>query len=382
MSAKSGRYGQFGGRFVAEVLWGHFERVQQTFTDAHADAAFREERDRWMARIGHPTPLVFLDRLSAAGGGAQIWVKRDDLLDGQSYCATSAVGQALLAKYGGYRSVFCETATGDFGVALASAARALGLDSTVFIGRADFDAEPHNARILKKLGTHLHVVDTTHRGRGAAWARAMRFWAEHPDCMYAASALAAPSPYPQILDSFNALIGAELRVQLQRKGVEPDFLIAPVGSGAYAAGLFSSYIQDVEISLGGVLSDDGDKPLIKASKGVMYGCKTSVLQDSEGLPLYRESRAGGLSQNALGPQHAAWKERGRVSYEHVSIAAATDASKLILAEAGILISLEAGHALAHALSIAPSLAPQKVIVVGLPGSGIRDLMRPGQVEDH
>lgn len=380
--ASSGRYGQFGGRYVAEVLWGHFNQVEQAFAHAQADHAFREERDRWMARIGRPTPLVFLERLTSHYGGAQIWVKRDDLLDGQSYCATSAVSQALLAKHGGYKGVFCETATGDFGVALASAATALGLESAVFMGRADFDAEPHNARILKKLGTQLQVVDTTHRGRSAAWARAMRYWAEHPQSMYAASALASPSPYPKILESFNGLIGAELRVQLERKGLDLNYLIAPVGSGTYAAGLFSFAIKNEQIHLVGLQANDGEKPCVKASKGVMYGTKTSVLQDSEGLPLYRESRAGGLAQNAVGPQHAAWKERDRVTYKQIGIAAATDACKVILAEAGILVSLEAGHAVAHALSLAPSLDPKDVIVVGIPSSGIRDLSRPGQAEEH
>lgn len=373
MTLHGDRFGNFGGRFVAEILWGAFERVDAAFKQFSVDAEFRADRDRWMARIGRPTPLVHLRQLSRQIGGATIWLKRDDLLQGDSYCMTSAVGQVLLAKRAGYSGVSCETVTGEFGVALASVARAQGLDVRVFMGRADYNDEPTTVALLGRLGVKPEIVDTQHRGRSAAWASAMRFWSEHPDTMYCASAAANPAPYPQILDFFNQLSGAELKAQLQRASIVPSYIVASVGSGAYAAGLFTPFIDELDTQLVGVQSADND--FGQGSTGVMFGTKSFVLQDAEGLPVYRDSAAGGLCHNAIGPQHATWADRTQVMYTRVGIERALQAVESLADAEGILINWESGHALAYTLDIARTLEPTDHIVVGVSGSGYRDILR-------
>lgn len=360
----------FGGRFVAEVIWGRFERVAEVYAGASADSEFRALRDRWMSRVGRPTALVPLERISGKVGGANIWAKRDDLGGGSGYTALSAAGQALLAAWGGYRGVFCESVTGDFAVALCSAANALGLTCDVVMGRADLDEEPLNAHLLREMGARVHAVDTWQRGRFAAWSRAMRFWAEHDDLMYCASALAAPAPFPSIVEQFNAVIGAELSVQADRKGVRPDYIVAPVGSGAYAMGLFSAYLQG-EVQLVGVQAFDPRIPGVLGTPGIMYGAKTSVLQDAEGLPLYRESAAGGLAHNAVGPQLASAVERGRVMLTSVAEELALEAAASLLHHEGVAVALEAAHAVAYALQVAKTLDEGAHVVVGLTGNATR-----------
>lgn len=370
-------FGPFGGRFVAEVIWEHFERVQTVFSNLSADGSFRAEHQLWMARIGRPSPVVRLDRLSQVTGGASIWVKRDDQGQGNAYCAHAAFGQALIGREAGYSGVFCETVTGDFGVALASAANALNLQCTVFVGRADFDEEPYTMALIKRLGADVRVVDTFHRGRGASWSRAMRFWAERPNDMYCASSLATPSPYPQILDHFNGIMGAELAVQLERRGIRPDYVVAPVGSGAYASGLFSALLSLEDTQLVGVQGvGEGDtKITLHGSKGVMFGTKTSVLQDAEGLPIWRETCAGGLAHNAIGPQIASLVERGRMMLTGVADDAAEDAAVQMLRLEGIAIGLEAAHAIAYSTRLARTLAEHENVVVGITGGGIREQAR-------
>lgn len=370
-------FGPYGGRFVAEVIWEHFERVQTVFGALCKDAEFRAERERWMARIGRPTPLVRLERLSQAVGGASIWVKRDDQGQGSVYCTHAAVGQALLAREAGYDGVFCETITGDFGVALASAANALDLKCTVFVGRADYDEEAYTMAFMKRLGADVRVVDTFHRGRSASWSRAMRHWAERSNEMYCASSLASPSPYPQILDHFNAIIGAELVVQLERRGIRPGYVVAPVGSGAYASGLFSALVETEDCQLVGVqgVGQGESKMTVHGSKGVMYGTKTSVLQDAEGLPFWRETCAGGLAHNAIGPQIASLLERGRMMLTGIADDAAEDAALQMLKLEGISVGLESAHAMAYASRLARTLGDEENVVVGITGNGVREHAR-------
>jgi tryptophan synthase beta chain len=378
-----GRFGAFGGRYVAEALWSPLEELASAFDDAVADESFVESTERWLDhRIGRPTPISHLQTLSDRLGGAQIWVKREDLCQGGSFCINAAVFQGLLAKRLGRQCLVGETATGDFGVALASIGAALGLRARVYMGRVDHQAEPLNVRRMEELGAQIELVDAVNRGRKRACAEALRYWATHSDsALYCTSSLAMPDPFPRMLAYSLSVIGAEARVQVQRRQCKPEYVIAPVGSGAFAAGLFSEFIDDDSVQLVGVQGGgDGQgvrhaASLIQGRPGVFLGTKTYVMQDDEGQILTAHTAAGGLSMPHVGPQHASWAEQGRVHYVTVSDDDAYAAARSMVESEGLLVSLETAHGLAYALKLARTLRSDAHLLVGISSTGIRDLER-------
>lgn len=377
------RFGSFGGRYVAEALWTPLERVAEAFEQAASDEGFLDEFDSSLdRRLGRPTPLTCLARISEHVGGGTLWLKREDLCVGQNFTPNLAIAYALLARRMGCHALVGESATGEFGVALGAIGNALGMKVRVYMGREDQDAEPANIEMMRALGVKIITVDALLRGRKLACSEALRYWATHSDThFYCPGSLAAPDPYPRISAFFLSVIGAETRAQVRRQGWQPDYIIAPVGSGGFAAGLFSEFILEDQTQLVGVqgagegLDGRHAASLVAGRPGVFQGTKSYLLQDPDGQVLTPASAAAGLSMPNVGPQHARWAEQGRVLYVAVQDAEAFHALDQILEREGLLVSLEAGHALAYALKLLPTLDADQRVVVGISGGGYRDLAR-------
>ncbi|MFP4598478.1 MAG: pyridoxal-phosphate dependent enzyme [Persicimonas sp.] len=390
MSGKphSGRFGRFGGRYVSEALWTPLQAIAEGFEEASSDHAFMGEFESLLDhRLGRPTPLTLLSNLSDKTGGGKMWIKREDLCQGGNFTANLAAACALLARRMGRQWLVGETATGEFGVTLASLGNAFGLKTRIFMGREDRESEPLMVRRMEELGVELETVDSNLRGRKAASSEALRYWATHSaEAFYCSSSLAAPDPFPRMIEFFLSVIGAETRVQVDRRGQSPEYVIAPVGSGGFAAGLFSEFISDERVQLAGVqgagegLTGRHSASVVAGRPGVFQGTYSFLLQDDDGQVLSPTSVAGGLSVPNVGPQHAQWAEQGRVHYVAVTDGEAVDAVRRLLDTEGLLISLEAGHALAYALKLLPTLDEDQDVVVGISGGGMRDLERLGEIE--
>ena len=382
-SGNPSRFGRFGGRYVAEALWEPLQEVAATFEEAIGEEAFLEEYQRWLdQRVGRPTPLTPLDALSDEIGGGRLLVKREDLCHAGSFTINAAVAFGLIARRMGREWLVGETATGDYGVALASIGAAMGLRTRLFIGREDVEAEELNVRRIEELGAVIETVDTNVRGRKAACAEALQYWATHSESsLYCPSSLATPDPYPRMFAQFLSVIGAETSVQLERTGSEPEYVIAPIGSGSFGVGFLGEFIDNSSTQLVGVeAAGEGEKKKHAASlafgkPGVFEGTHSYVLQDQNGQILAPSSIAGGLSVANVGPQHAHWAETGAVHYVSATNQEAIDGVRRIARSEGLIASLEAGHAVAYALKLLPTLSPDEHVVVGITGRGTRDLDR-------
>ncbi len=377
---KPGRFGEFGGRFVAEVLWDPLQNVADAFDEAIGDEAFASRHQRLLdRRLGRPTPLTHLERLSAHHGGGQLLLKREDVGENGHFCAVSAFGQALLAARMGKGTLISETATGDFGVAIGAAAAALGLDATVFMGRDDHQAESRSVELMERLGVELRVVDSDVRGRKDAAIEALRHYsARIDDAFYAASSSAAPDPYPRMLAYFLASIGAEIKVQARRAGVSPTYVVVPVGSGSVATGVFGSFIEESETQLvgvhgGGQSRESVGSPLVHGRRGIFLGTHTFVLTDDVGQILEPETSAAGLAMPLVAPQLARWASEGDVLFTEVFDEQAHASVVRALELEGLLLNLETGHALAYAERLLPTLREDDVVVVVSTGRGDSEL---------
>ncbi len=374
-------FGVFGGRYVPEPLWEPLEELWRAWSEAVEDEEFVGLHKSWRrSRLGRPTPLTHLRALSKSLGGAQLWAKREDLVDGASFCVTSALSQALLAKRMGKGRIIGETATGDFGVALGTVGTAMGLEVVAFMGRAAMQQEPLNVTRMRRLGVEVVSVDGPGKGRSHAMAEALRQFAvssEHT--FYATSSLASPDPYPTIVARALSVIGDECRRQTMHRELDVEYVVAPVGSGSFAAGLFSAYLEEVGPQLVGVQSagESGASrhaaSLVHGRPGVHLGTRSLVLQDEEGQILAPHSAAWGLAMPVAGPQHARWLQRGDVHYVTIADAEADEARRELAQSEAIWASRESGYGLAYAIKLAPTLGPDEHIVVGISGAGVRDL---------
>jgi tryptophan synthase beta chain len=382
------RFGRFGGRYVAEALWEPLEEVGGVFEEVLADEEFVASFRRWLEqRVGRPTPVTELGALSDEIGGGRLLLKREDLCQTGSFTINMAVAYGLLARRMGREWLVGETATGDFGVALASIGAALGLRTRMFIGRDDLQAEQFNVRRIEQLGAVTEIVDTDNRGRKAAAAKALRFWATHSDsALYCPSTLAMPDPYPRMLQRFLSVIGRETHRQLRDRDVSPEYVVAPIGSGSLGAGMFTEFVDGSDARLVGVEAG-GERQskrhaasLIWGKPGVFRGTYSFLLQDQNGQILTPASIAGGLSVPNTGAQHAHWAETGEVHYVTANDHEAVDAVRRLARTEGILVALEAGHALAYALKLLPTLSADEHVVVAVSGRGSRDLDRLEQRE--
>ena len=384
-----GYFGEFGGRYVPETLVAPVEELERAYLAARDDAGFTAELDRLLRDyVGRPTPLYEATRLAEASGGGRIFLKREDLTHTGAHKINNALGQALLACRMGKRRIVAETGAGQHGVATATACALLGLECHVYMGAEDMDRQALNVFRMRLLGAEVCRVDGGSRTLKDAINDAMRDWVTNvTDTYYLLGSVLGPHPYPLMVREFQSVIGREAREQLlQQIGRLPHAIVACVGGGSNAIGIFDRFIADHEVRLIGV--EAGGEEIARGrhaarfaggSAGVLQGTRTFVLQDEDGNIELTHSISAGLDYAAVGPEHAWLRAVGRSEYAHVSDSAALDAFQTLARLEGILPALESAHAVAHAQTVARELGPSAIVLVNLSGRGDKDVQT---VEKH
>ena len=381
---QNGRFGRFGGKFVAETLMSALSDLEQLYQRLKDDAAFQREFDEDLAHyVGRPSPLYEAARLSDAIGGARILLKREDLNHTGAHKVNNTIGQALLAKHMSKKRVIAETGAGQHGVASATVAARLGLECHVFMGEEDIRRQALNVYRMKLLGAQVVSVTSGSRTLKDAMNEAMRDWVTNvEDTFYIIGTVAGPHPYPMLVRDFQSVIGREARAQsLAQYGKLPDALVACVGGGSNAIGLFHPFLQDESVAMYGVEAggkglETGEHaaPLSVGSPGVLHGNRTYLMQDEDGQILETHSVSAGLDYPGVGPEHAWLKDIGRVQYVAANDDEALAAFHRLTRVEGIMPALETAHAMAHAEKLAASMSPEQHIVVNLSGRGDKDIL--------
>ena len=387
---QNGRFGRFGGKFVAETLMSALSDLEQLYQRLKDDAAFQREFDEDLAHyVGRPSPLYEAARLSDAIGGARILLKREDLNHTGAHKVNNTIGQALLAKHMGKKRVIAETGAGQHGVASATVAARLGLECHVFMGEEDIRRQALNVYRMKLLGAQVVSVTSGSRTLKDAMNEAMRDWVTNvEDTFYIIGTVAGPHPYPMLVRDFQSVIGREARAQsLAQYGKLPDALVACVGGGSNAIGLFHPFLQDESVAMYGVEAggkglETGEHaaPLSVGSPGVLHGNRTYLMQDEDGQILETHSVSAGLDYPGVGPEHAWLKDIGRVQYVAANDDEALAAFHRLTRVEGIMPALETAHAMAHAEKLAASMSPEQHVVVNLSGRGDKDILTVAALE--
>ena len=385
----SGRFGPFGGRYVPETLMAALEQLTDAYKAARDDAGFRQELDFLMRQYGgRPTRLYFAGRLTQAWGGAKVYLKREDLAHTGSHKINNTVGQGLLAVRMGKKRLIAETGAGQHGVATATAAALFGLECDVFMGTEDIRRQRLNVYRMQALGSRVVGVSTGQRTLKDAINEAMRDWmATVETTHYCFGTTAGPHPFPTLVRDFQSVIGREAREQIQeQEGRLPDVVVACVGGGSNSAGIFSGFINDKAVKLVGVeaggrglATGEHAATLSVGRPGILHGSFSYVLQDEAGQTMEVHSISAGLDYPGVGPEHAYWKEIGRVRYtsatDQEALAAFCELSRL----EGIIPALESSHALVEAKKMAPTMDGRQVIIVNLSGRGDKDAEEAARV---
>ncbi len=385
-----GRFGVYGGKFVAETLMSALRELEELYVRLAADADFRRELDADLAHyVGRPSPLYEATRWSDTIGGARIYLKREDLNHTGAHKVNNTVGQALLAKHMGKRRVIAETGAGQHGVATATIAARLGLQCQVFMGEEDVRRQALNVYRMKLLGAEVIPVTSGSRTLKDAMNEAMRDWVTNvDDTFYIIGTVAGPHPYPMLVRDFQCVIGREARAQsLERCGRLPDALVACVGGGSNAIGLFHPFLKDdsvamygVEAGGYGVATNQHAAPLTAGTPGVLHGNRTYLMQDTDGQIMHTHSVSAGLDYPGVGPEHAWLKDIGRVHYVVANDDEALAAFHTLTKVEGIMPALESSHALAYAGKLAATMSPEQFIVVNLSGRGDKDIHTVAQID--
>ena len=387
---ESGHYGEFGGRYVAETLMSALDELSALFEECWNDPDFRAEFQRDLVEyVGRPTPLYLAERLTAGIGGARIYLKREDLNHTGAHKINNTLGQALLAKRMGKQRVIAETGAGQHGVATATVAARLGLECDVFMGEEDIRRQSINVFKMKMLGARVIPVRSGSRTLKDAMNEAMRDWVTHvDDTHYIIGSVAGPHPYPMLVRELQSVIGNEARAQcLEKEGRLPDLLIACVGGGSNAMGLFYPFVDDESVDIVGVEAaghgiDSGEHaaPLSAGTPGVLHGSRTYVLDDDDGQIVEAHSISAGLDYPGVGPEHSYWKDIGRARYVSVNDQEALAALKLLNRTEGILPALESSHAIAWAVQEAERRPKDDILIVNLSGRGDKDIDTVARIE--
>ncbi|RUR55963.1 tryptophan synthase subunit beta [Vreelandella populi] len=386
-----GHFGPYGGRFVSETLSYALEDLEKTYLSLRDDPAFQAEFDYDLAHyVGRPSPLYHAKRWSESLGGAQIWLKREDLNHTGAHKVNNTIGQALLAKKTGKPRVIAETGAGQHGVATATVAARLGLECDVYMGAEDVQRQKLNVYRMRLLGARVIPVESGTRTLKDAMNEALRDWVTNVDTtFYIIGTVAGPHPYPQLVRDFNAVVGREARRQsLEQIGRLPDALIACVGGGSNAIGLFYPFVEDDAVAMYGVeAGGDGVEtgrhaaPLSSnAPRGVLHGNRTYLMSDEAGQVSNTHSISAGLDYPGVGPEHALWKDVGRVNYVAANDKEVLEAFRELTQMEGIMPALESAHALAHAKVLAPTMRSDQHIVVNLSGRGDKDIMTVARID--
>jgi tryptophan synthase beta chain len=378
-----GYFGEFGGRFVPETLVAPVEELERAYFEARDDQAFQDELARLLRHyVGRPTPLYEARRLTAAAGGARIFLKREDLTHTGAHKINNALGQALLAQRMGKRRIVAETGAGQHGVATATACALLGLECRVYMGSEDMARQALNVFRMRLLGAEVQSVDAGSRTLKDAINEAMRDWVTNvTGTYYLLGSVLGPHPYPLMVREFQAVISREARPQiLEQAGRLPDAVVACVGGGSNAMGIFDGFIGDSQVRLIGV--EAGGEAIVRGrhaarfaggSAGVLQGTQTFVLQDEDGNIELTHSISAGLDYAAIGPEHAWLRALGRAEYTNVSDVDALAAFQSLARLEGILPALESAHAIAYAQRLAKELGPSAILLVNLSGRGDKDV---------
>ena len=380
---KKGRFGHYGGRFVAETLMPLILDLEAAYKAAQADPAFEAELiDLQTHYVGRPSPLYFAERLTEHFGGAKIYLKRDELNHTGSHKINNCLGQILLARRMGKTRIIAETGAGQHGVAVATAAARFGLPCTVFMGATDMERQKPNVFRMKLLGADIRPVTSGSGTLKDAMNEALRDWVTNVEnTFYIIGTVAGPHPYPAMVRDFQSIIGKEVREQmLDREGRLPDSLVACIGGGSNAMGLFHPFLDDSDIRIIGVEAGglgletpDHAASLAGGLPGVLHGNRTYLLQDDDGQIIEGHSISAGLDYPGIGPEHAFLRDAGRVEYVSATDAEALEAFQLITRLEGIIPALEPSHALAHVGKIAPDLPLDHLMVMNMCGRGAKDV---------
>jgi tryptophan synthase beta chain len=378
-----GYFGAYGGRFVPETLVAPIDELARAYFRVRADEGFQEQLSQLFVHyVGRPTPLYEATRLSAAWGGARVFLKREDLTHTGAHKINNALGQALLAQRMGKRRVVAETGAGQHGVASATACALLGLSCDVYMGAEDMERQAPNVLRMRLLGATVRRVDAGSRTLKDAINEAMRDWVTNvDDTYYLLGSALGPHPYPLMVREFQSVIGREARQQvLAQAGRLPDAVVACVGGGSNAIGIFDGFLDDASVRLVGVeAGGEGIRQgrhaarFAGGSAGILQGTRTWVLQDDHGNIELTHSISAGLDYAAVGPEHAWLRELGRTEYAWVDDAAALDAFQQLARLEGILPALESSHAVAHARGVARALGPDALLLINVSGRGDKDL---------
>lgn len=380
---ESGHFGPYGGLFVAETLTHALDELNQAYYSVRNNQEFQNELAYELAHfVGRPSPVYHAKRWSEKLGGAQIWFKREDLNHTGAHKINNCMGQILLAKRMGKRRIIAETGAGQHGVATATVAARYGMECVVYMGSEDVRRQASNVYRMKLLGAQVVSVDSGSRTLKDALNEAMRDWVTNVETtFYIIGTVAGPHPYPMLVRDFQSVIGQECLNQMPKAaGKQPDYIIASVGGGSNAMGIFYPYIENSSVRLIGVeaagegLNTKRHAASLNAGHvGVLHGNRTYVIQDEHGQVQATHSISAGLDYPGVGPEHAWLKDNNRAEYVTVTDAEALDAFHICCRTEGIMPALESAHAIAHAASLAPKLSSDKVILVNLSGRGDKDM---------
>lgn len=393
MTAKNGYFGEYGGRFVPETLMPALEELERAYKRVRRDRDFNREFESLLRDyVGRPTPLYFAKRLTEYLGGAKIYLKREDLAHTGAHKINNALGQALLAKRLMKKErLIAETGAGQHGVATATGAALVGLSCEIYMGSEDVRRQALNVFRMNLLGARVISVDAGSRTLKDAINEALRDWTTNVRTThYVLGTVFGPHPYPSLVRYFQSVIGREARKQIFRKeGRLPDLLIACVGGGSNAIGLFSGFLDDRDVQMIGV--EAGGKGIetglhaarfAGGEKGIFQGCLSFVLEDKDGNILETHSVSAGLDYASVGPEHAYLRDIGRVRYTYATDEEALEAFELLSRLEGIIPALESAHAVAEAVKVAPKIGKDKIIIVNLSGRGDKDVQEVARIKGN
>jgi tryptophan synthase beta chain len=378
-----GHFGMFGGRYVAETLMPLILEVEQAYRAAQADPSFQKELDYYLTHyVGRPSPLYFAQRLTEELGGAKIYFKRDELNHTGAHKINSCLGQILLARRMGRTRIIAETGAGQHGVATATVCALFNLPCTVYMGATDVARQQPNVFRMKLLGAEVKAVDAGNGTLKDAMNEAMRDWVTNvDDTYYLIGTAAGPHPFPEMVRDFQSVIGREVRTQMQAaEGRLPDSLVACIGGGSNAIGLFHPFLEDASVAMTaveaagkGVETEEHAASIAKGRPGVLHGAMSYLLQNTDGQITETHSISAGLDYPGIGPEHAWLHDSGRVNYVSVTDEEALAAFQKLARTEGILPALEPSHALAHVMKAAPTLPKDHLMVMNLCGRGDKDI---------
>ncbi|WP_141604214.1 tryptophan synthase subunit beta [Terrilactibacillus laevilacticus] len=379
---KKGRYGSFGGRYVPETLMFACEELEKAYEDASKDQAFLSEYHSLLKEYsGRPTPVTYLKRVTEQVGGAKIYLKREDLNHTGAHKINNAIGQALLAVRMGKNKVIAETGAGQHGVAVATVAAYFGLSCKVFMGALDVERQALNVFRMRLLGAEVIPVESGNKTLKDATNEAFRYWAANvEDTFYIVGSVVGPHPYPMMVRDFQRVIGDESKEQfIEKTGKLPDAVVACVGGGSNAMGMFYPFLEDdvalfgAEAAGKGIDTEEHAATLTKGTEGVLHGARTYLIQDENGQIIEPYSISAGLDYPGIGPEHAHLSKSGRVTYRAITDKQAMEALGLLCKKEGILPALESAHAFALAIEQARTMDPSQTLLVCLSGRGDKDV---------